>query len=126
MGHRKSEEARNEKVRPHAIVFDHSKRVTRDSFKEECDPNYIVAQYVKTGLVTSIPRVQPQYGDAPEGDFLSAAIVAADIKSRQEAGELDLDEIVENRTQAITEPESSPEEPSEAPKQENGATEGDV
>lgn len=126
MGNRKSEEARPEKVRPHAIVFDQSLKLTRESFKDECDPNNIVAQYVKTGLVTSIPRVQPQYGDAPDGDFLTSAIVAADIKSRQEAGELDLDEILEKGHTDINPPEEAVQEPSEAPEQENDTTGGDV
>jgi len=78
------------KKRPHAISFSQPS-LTRQSFKDECDVNQIVKRYTETGMVNHIPRTTPQYGDAPEGDFLEAAIVNADIASQIEAGTLDMD-----------------------------------
>jgi len=78
------------KKRPHAIYFTEPS-LTRQSFKDECDVNQIVKRYTETGMVNHIPRTNPQYGDAPEGDFLQAAIVNADIASQIEAGDLDID-----------------------------------
>jgi len=75
--------------------------LTRQSFKDECDVNQIVKRYTETGMINHIPRTPPQYGDAPEGDFLEAAIVNADIASQIEAGTLDMDAVA-------SEPEAEP------------------
>jgi len=95
------------KKRPHAIVFTQPS-LTRQSFKDECDVNQIVKRYTETGMINHIPRTKPQYGDAPEGDFLQAAIVNAEIASKIEAGELDMDDLVESEPEAeeTSEPES--------------------
>lgn len=112
--------------RPHAIHFDQSLKLTRGSFKDECDPNLIVAQYAKTGIVNHIPRIQPQYGDAPEGDFFEAACVSAEIRSRQEAGELDLDEIVRNASAPPEPQESVTPAPVEPETPSSDTSEGDA
>jgi len=106
------------KTRPHAITFTEPS-LTRQSFKEECDVNQIVKRYTETGMINHIPRTTPQYGDAPEGDFLEAAIVNADIASQIEAGSLDMDAIA-SEPEAETTSEPEPEEAEEAAQEPSG------
>jgi len=108
-------------MRPHSIVFTQPS-LTRQSFKDECDVNLIVKRYTETGMINHIPRTNPQYGDAPEGDFLEAAIVNADIASQIEAGTLDMDAIgasepdpEQNPGPDTNEPENGSEEASADP-----------
>jgi len=101
------------KKRPHAIVFSQPS-LTRQSFKDECDVNQIVKRYTETGMINHIPRTTPQYGDAPEGDFLEAAIVNADIASQIEAGTLDMDALEASETEAEPQPDPRPEKAEEA------------
>jgi len=103
-------------MRPHAIVFTQPS-LTRQSFKDECDVNLIVKRYTETGMINHIPRSTPQYGDAPEGDFLQAAIVNADIASQIEAGDLDMDAI------GASEPEAEPNPAPDTNEPENGSQE---
>lgn len=104
------------KKRPHAISFDSKKGLTRQSFKDECDINNIIKTYTDTGLVNHVAKSRPIYGEAPETDFFTAACVRADIKSQQEAGAIDLDEVLEPQdTPEENVPPEAPEEPSEAP-----------
>jgi len=100
-------------MRPHAIVFSQPS-LTRQSFKDECDVNQIVKRYTETGMINHIPRTNPQYGDAPEGDFLQAAIVNADIASQIEAGSLDLDALGASEPEAEPTPEPAPEQADQA------------
>ena len=100
------------KTRPHSITFTEPS-LTRQSFKDECDVNQIVKRYTETGMINHIPRTPAQYGDAPEGDFLEAAIVNADIASQIEAGTLDMDAIA-TEPDAETTPEPDPEEADQA------------
>jgi len=37
--------------------------MTRQSFKKDCDINYIMAKYQKTGLIEHVNRYQGNYGD---------------------------------------------------------------
>jgi len=101
------------KKRPHAIVFTQPS-LTRQSFKDECDVNQIVKSYTETGMINHIPRSPPQYGDAPDGDFLEAAIVNADIASQIEAGTFDMDAFEASEPEAEPTPEPDPEEAEEA------------
>ena len=103
-------------MRPHAIVFTRPS-LTRQSFKDECDVNQIVKRYTETGMINHIPRSTPQYGDAPEGDFLEAAIVNADIASKIEAGSLDMDALQASEPEAEPSPDPDTNEP------ENGSQE---
>jgi len=68
-------------------------------------------------MINHIPRTTPQYGDAPEGDFLQAAIVNADIASQIEAGNLDLDALEASEPEADPTPDPDTNEP------ENGSQE---
>ncbi len=45
---------------------------TKQSFKNECDINHIMAKYQKTGLVDHIAKNAPRYGFAPSIDFHTA------------------------------------------------------
>jgi len=102
--------------RPHAISFD-DPSLTKQSFRDECDVNVIVKRYTETGMINHIPRTTPQYGDAPEGDFLEAAIVNAEIASQIESGELDMDDLTESEPEAELPLEPDTNEP------ENGSQE---
>lgn len=45
----------------------------KQSFKEECDINTIVAQYAKTGLLTPVVQRPPEFVDVSEvGDYRTA------------------------------------------------------
>lgn len=46
--------------------------VTKQSFKNECDINRIMARYTKTGVIEHLNRNKPEYGFAPEVDFRQA------------------------------------------------------
>jgi len=98
------------KKRPHAITFTEPS-LTRQSFKDECDVNQIVKRYTETGMINHIPRTTPRYGDAPEGDFLEAAIINADIASQIEAGSLDMDALGASEPEAETMAEPEAKEP---------------
>lgn len=46
----------------HSMQFP-EKTMAKQSFKEECDINTIMAKYQKTGLIEHVQNVQAQYGD---------------------------------------------------------------
>lgn len=46
--------------------------MTKQSFKDECDINQIMAKYQKTGLINHFQKNQAQYGFAPAVDFRTA------------------------------------------------------
>ena len=45
---------------------------TKQSFKDECDINMIMARYVKTGVVNHVNEHKPNYGFAPAITFKEA------------------------------------------------------
>ena len=45
------------------------KSATKQSFKDECDINKIMAKYQKTGLVTHLAKNEARYGFATSHDF---------------------------------------------------------
>lgn len=45
---------------------------TKQSFKDECNINNIMARYQKTGVVTHVNEQKPEYGFAPEIDLQNA------------------------------------------------------
>lgn len=53
---------------------------TKQSFKDECDINLIMARYEKTGLLEHINRGEPQYADLSELDFMSAMNMVAEAR----------------------------------------------
>lgn len=58
--------------------------MTKQSFKDECDVNHIVARYTETGMVPVSQKGEPQYGEAPEVDAFEGACIAADVASHME------------------------------------------
>ena len=93
--------------KPHAIYFD-SPGKTRQSFKDECDVNRIVDRFTRTGIVEHGQRRQPQYGDAPDQDFFTAACIQAEVRSQEEERNLNPDpESQETASEAPEAPEAS-------------------
>lgn len=43
--------------------------LTKQSFKNECDINQVVAKFVQTGQLPLTNNQEPQYGDAPDQDI---------------------------------------------------------
>ena len=87
---------------------------TRQSMKDECDPNLIVDRFARTGQIVNVHRTKPQYGDAPDQTLFEAACVQAELRSKDQEGALDaLDE-------------KTPEKPSEALSDEKPADPGET
>lgn len=59
-------------IERHQITFPENSRWTKQSFKDECDVNRIMAQYMKTGEIPHINKVAPQYLDCDATDFQQA------------------------------------------------------
>ena len=100
-----------------AISFEGVEDLTRQSFKDECDVNNIVKTYSETGMINHIPRGNPQYGEAPESDFFTAAVITAEIASKTEEG-LDLEptpEPTDEGKKAQDEPENAQDEQKSTP-----------
>lgn len=94
----------------HAISFAGIDKLTRDSFKDECDINNIVATFVRTGMVNHIPRTEPQYGEAPDLSFHEAACIAARAASLTEEGWTPTPtEIVDSEASQAVSDDSGPE-----------------
>lgn len=103
-------------MRPHAKDFTGVENLARQSFRDECDPNKIVANFRATGLVNHINRRPPQYGEATTMSFHQAACISADIASRTEQGEFD-------EPEAVEEPETAPEASTEPEEGESSTPE---
>jgi len=54
---------------------------TKQSFKDECDINKIMARYVKTGVVEHINNHAPNYGFATANDFRESLELIAQARS---------------------------------------------
>lgn len=91
--------------RKHAKIFTGDK-ITRDSFKAECDVKATVERFAKTGQIPRTNKAPAQFGEAPEGDFFDHAIVNAAVNSAVENG-FDLDKDYEET--ATTDQDESPE-----------------
>ncbi len=60
------------------------KSLTKQSMKDECDINRIMARYDKTGLLTHMAQMEPKYADVDATDFMDAMLI---VKNAQEAFE---------------------------------------
>lgn len=65
---------------------------TKQAPKRECDINFIIDRYQRTGMVEHVNRYQATYGDAPSADFRealelvkSASKMFADLPSKVRA-----------------------------------------
>lgn len=88
---------------------------TQQNHKRECDVNYIVAKYDKTGIIDKVQSIEARYGDVTGADFRKAQDLylnasnmfeqmPKEIKKRfrQNAGDfLEFMENPENREEAI-------------------------
>lgn len=55
------------------VTLDASKNPrTKQAHKRECDINFIMEKYQKTGMVDHVNRYQATYGEAPSHDFREA------------------------------------------------------
>lgn len=54
---------------------------TKQSFKDECDINIIMAQYLKTGVVDFVNRHQARYGDVTGLEYQEAMQIVAESKT---------------------------------------------
>lgn len=54
---------------------------TKQSFRDECDINGIMAKYIKTGTVAHVAKHGGQYGFAPSGDYMDAMETVARAQS---------------------------------------------
>lgn len=106
----------------HAISFKNEQKIARDSFKQECDINRIVARYENGGAITHVAAIPPQYGEAPDISLFDAACVQATLRSAEEEGLFDLDEEAENAPAASQEAsEAGSAEPTAEPAPQDAA-----
>lgn len=65
-----------------SVSFDKERGLTRQSFKNECDVNSIMAKYAKSGLVDHVSRVEGRYGDftSAPSDYLEAMQTVIDAQ----------------------------------------------
>lgn len=56
----------------HSIYFDHSKNMTKQSFKDECNINKIMDKFQRTGVIDHYAKHGPTYGDATSVDLQDA------------------------------------------------------
>jgi len=67
--------------RPHAIKFDQKEGMTKQSFRDECNINKIMAKFQRTGLINHYAKHAPQYMDIPAIDYHDALNIVADAES---------------------------------------------
>ncbi|AXL14761.1 internal scaffolding protein [Microviridae sp.] len=68
-------------MRKYAITFDPKESITKQSFKDECDINKIMAKFQKTGAMTHFAKHAPQYGDATPCEYQDALNVVANANT---------------------------------------------
>lgn len=64
-----------------SMDFTDQPSLTKQSFKNECDINVIMAQYLKTGVIDFAQKHAPRYGDATGADFQDAMLIVAESRS---------------------------------------------
>lgn len=55
--------------------------LTKQSFKDECDINKIMARFQRTGVLDHVRKHQPEYGFASNADFTSSMQLVAQAQS---------------------------------------------
>lgn len=70
----------SDRVRVQLVCPEGSGR-TRQSFKEECDINNIMARFSRTGVLDFVNRLEPRYGDVTGLDYQQAMDVVATARS---------------------------------------------
>ena len=64
-----------------SINFEDTETETKQSFKDECDINNIVAKFQTTGILPSNILKDPQYGEAPNMDLKTAIDLTQKLKN---------------------------------------------
>ena len=64
-------------TRPHAIVFNEDRNSAKQSFRDECDINKIMARFQKTGILDHYTKHAPEYQDIPAIEYLDALNIVA-------------------------------------------------
>lgn len=65
----------------YAIRFDPESSMTKQSFKDECDINKIMARFQKTGALTHYASNAPHYGDATDVQLADAMNLVANAEN---------------------------------------------
>lgn len=60
--------------------------MTKQSFKNQCDVNFIVEQFDRTGALTHFARGRPEYADVSESADLQTSIEAVKLAGENFAG----------------------------------------
>lgn len=60
-----------------SITFPPDEGRTKQSFKDECDINLIMARYAKTGVIEFAEKHEPQYGDCTGIEFQAGMLLIA-------------------------------------------------
>lgn len=63
------------------MYFEPDENQAKQSFKDECDINKIMAKFQKTGLINHYASHAPQYGDIPAIDYHEALNIVATAES---------------------------------------------
>ena len=72
------------KTKKHKLKM-YGKTVTKQSFKDDCDINLIMAKFVKTGVMTNIRDSEPEYGFASSDDFRESMEIVSKANSMFES-----------------------------------------
>ncbi|AXL15302.1 internal scaffolding protein [Microviridae sp.] len=72
---------RPHKQRKYGIKFDPSTSMTKQSFRDECDINKIMAKFQRTGAIDHFAKHAPQYGDATAIELQDALNVVANANT---------------------------------------------
>lgn len=75
---------RKNKAKEFATINDQPS-MTEQSHKKQCDINYILADYAKTGVLKHAHKNQGSYDDVSQMDFQKAVDLVADTRSMFEA-----------------------------------------
>lgn len=65
----------------HAIQFDHSLDMAKQSFADECNINKIMAKFQRTGAIDHVHKYGPSYGDVTSATLHEAMNIIADAES---------------------------------------------
>lgn len=65
----------------HAITFDHSSDMAKQSFKDECNINKIMARFQKTGAIDHYAKHGPSYGDVTSTSLHQAMNIIAEAET---------------------------------------------
>ena len=68
-------------MRKHSIQFDPKEGLTKQSFKDECNINKIMAKFQRTGMINHYSKHAPQYMNIPAIEYHEALNMIAEANS---------------------------------------------